>query len=266
MAAPRNRRPGFSRRVQLGLFLSYVIAVVGAVGALALVIVSEVDPLGFNALRGVAIDIGAPVTSTTREFVRGARAAEDAIKAYFFAASQNQSLHTELTNARRALIQARAMRLENDRLRATLRLRDVHPQTVVTARLIGSGMSSPRRFATLAAGTRDGVRPGQPVIAADGLVGRVLDTGGRAARILLLTDGESTVPVRLARNGTPALVRGNGNGTLMVRALLPGAAPFRKGDLVETTGTGGIYPPDVPVAIITEVNGDSALAWAARQP
>lgn len=266
MAPPRNRRPGFSRRIQFGLFIGYVIAVIGTVCGLGLVMLSQLDPNSFSQLRTTAFDASTPVAAAGRGVIRAAQNTEEAVTAYFRAGSQNTALREEMTRARRALIEAQTIKRQNAVLRRTLKLIDHHSETIVTARLIGSSLSSARRFATLAAGSGEGVEPGQPVISADGLVGRILDSGHSASRVLLLTDGESAVPVRLTRNGVPALARGRGDGTVRIGALLPGAHPFRKGDVVATSGTGGIYPPDVPVAIITQVDGDSAIAWPLANP
>jgi rod shape-determining protein MreC len=266
VAPPRNRRPGFSRRIQFGLFIGYVIAVIGAVCALFLVAMSRIDPDGFSALRIAALDVTAPVTGAGRGAVHSVQDIENGITAYFRAGSQNSALRVEMQSARRRLIEAQIISRQNAILRRTLRLVEHHSEPVVTARLIGSSLSSARRFATLAAGFDNGVRAGQPVIAADGLVGRVLETGRSASRILLLTDGASAVPVRLVRSGVPALARGRGDGTVRISALFPGARPFRKGDIVTTSGTGGIYPPDVPVAVVTRVEGDSAVAWPLANP
>lgn len=266
MAPPRNRRPGFSRRIQFGLFIGYVVAVIGVVCALGLVMLNRLDPQGFRALRAAALDVTAPVTGAGRSAIRGLQNIEDNITAYFRAGSQNQALRAEMKQARRELIAAQTLRRQNAQFRRLLKLIEHDSEAVVTARLIGSSLSSARRFGTLAAGARDGVRPGQPVISDDGLVGRVLEVGHSASRILLLTDGESTIPVRLTRSGTAALARGHGDGRMLITSLLPGARPFRKGDVVTTSGTGGLYPPDVPVAVITEVNGDSATAWPLANP
>lgn len=266
MAPPRNRRPGFSRRIQLGLFLGYVVAVVGAVLSLGLVLISRVDPSGFAQIRGLAIDAGTGIGSTGRWVVRGASSLESDISRYFFAARQNEKLRQELAAARREMIAADTIRLENERLKRTLKLVEQQPDVVVTARLVGSGLSSPRRFATIFAGSKQGIRPGQPVRAAEGLIGRILETGATASRVLLITDTDSAVPVRLTRSGTPALARGRGDGTIRISALFPGAKPFRQGDITVTSGTGGIYSPNIPVAVIAKVDGDSAIAWPLAHP
>ena len=70
MAPPKTRRPGFSRRAQYGLFIGYVVAVAGVLFAVLLLIVAMIDPRGFNALRGAALDATLPVTSAGRSVVR----------------------------------------------------------------------------------------------------------------------------------------------------------------------------------------------------
>jgi rod shape-determining protein MreC len=110
------------------------------------------------------------------------------------------------------------------------------------------------------------VAVGQPVRAPEGLIGRVLETGRWAARVLLVTDGASSIPVRLVRDGTPALAVGRGDGTIELRTLEVGANPFQVGDVLVTSGIGGIFPPNIPVARVTRLDGDSALAAPIADP
>ena len=137
---------------------------------------------------------------------------------------------------------------------------------VTLARIVGSSYDSPRRLATLTAGSSSGVEPGQPVRSADGLIGRVLETGRWASRVLLVTDGSSNVPVRMVRDGTPALAVGRGDGTIELRTLEVGQNPFRRGDILVTSGVGGVFPPNIPVAIVTGRDGDTAIARPIADP
>lgn len=266
MAPSRHRRRGFSRRVQLSLFVGYVIAVVGVVVGLALVLVARFDPQGFSLLRGAALDVTAPVTSVGRSAVRGVGNVGYEIGAYFRAGSQNSALRQELKVAQRRLIRAKALEHENQRLKRIVRLLENRPRPVAVARLVGSDLSGHRRFATLAAGASAGVRPGQPVRSPDGLVGRVSETGQFASRVALLTDGGNNIPVRLVRSGTPVLAVGRGDGALDLRALIGGGFPFKLGDVAVTSGTGGVYPPNIPVAVVVKVDGEHALAWPLADP
>jgi rod shape-determining protein MreC len=266
MAPPKNRRPGFSRKAQFGLFLGYVIAIGGILVAALLLAVAIFDPRGFAALRGGALDATAPIAeagSSVGSFFTGLG---EGISDYFRAGSQNAELRQQLAATRRELIRRQAFDYENRRLLALLGLARTTEDEVTVARIVGSTYDSPRRLATLSAGSAAGVLPGQPVRSPDGLIGRVLETGRWASRVMLITDGASNVPVRLVRDGTPALAVGRGDGTVELHTLEVGQNPFRRGDVLVTSGIGGLFPPDIPVAVVTASENDTAIAQPIADP
>src|SRR5829696_5746648 len=106
MAQPSTRRPGFSRRAQYGLFLSYVIAVGGMLFAALLVMIAIVDPTGFNALKGAALDVTRPVGSAGSGVAGFFGGIGDSIGDYFRAGAQNAALKRRLQETRRELIEA----------------------------------------------------------------------------------------------------------------------------------------------------------------
>jgi rod shape-determining protein MreC len=266
MAPPSKRRPGFSRRAQYGLFLGYVIAVGGIMIAVLLLIISMLDPRGFSALKGVALDATAPVSMAGRSVVRGVTDGGATISNYFTAASQNAGLKRQIEASQQKLLEADAIILENRRLKNLLKLSDQMTDEIATARIVGSTFASGRQFATLSAGSARGIAIGQPVRAPEGLIGRVLETGRHAARILLITDGASNVPVKLLRDGTPALATGRGDGLIDIKPLEVGANNFRHHDIFVTSGTGGIYPPNIPVAVVASVTPDDTIARPLANP
>lgn len=266
MAAPRHRRRGFSRRVQYGLFAGYVIAIVGIMLSIGLLLLSRLDPRAFGTLRGVVVDAGALFAGIGRTAIEAGQAAGDAMDAYVTAGSQNALLKQQLAAERRAVIASRTIAAENARLKKLVRLSEHLPKPILSARLIGSTPTGQRRFAILSAGNADGVRPGMAVRSPEGLIGRVFESGIFASRILLLTDGETAVPVKVVRNGLPALATGQGDGTMEIRGLTAGGRQFRRGDLAVTSGTGGVYTPNIPVAVVTEVRGDRAIARPLADP
>ena len=150
-------------------------------------------------------------------------------------------------------------------LRRLLGLRDRTADVVATARLVSSTGSSGRRFALLNAGRWQGVMPGMPVTGPDGLIGRVVETGPAVARVLLLTDPESLVPVRRTRDGVPAIAAGRGDGTLDIRSVSTNIR-FARGELFVTTGTGGLYAPGTLVARTTGGGEDTARAVPIANP
>lgn len=167
---------------------------------------------------------------------------------------------------RQQIIQAAAIQQENRQLRSALQLRQRNRQAVAAGRIVGSSFTSPRRFAIFSAGLSDGVRGGMPVRSADGLVGRVLDAGQIASRILLVSDRASIVPARLLRGGQPVIAQGRGDGTVDLRPLEVGRNPFRPGDIVVTSGTGGLYPPRIPIARVVRLDDDGAVARPLADP
>jgi rod shape-determining protein MreC len=266
MAPPKSRRPGYSRKAQYGLFLGYVVAVAGIVVAVLLLIIAAIDPRGFSAIRGAALDATTPVSSGGRSVVRFFGGIGDTVSNYFRAGSQNAGLQAELAETRRELIRTKAAEAENRRLLRLLGLARQTTDEITQARIVGSSFQAPRRLATLSAGSASGVANGMPVRAPEGLVGRVIETGRWAARVLLVTDGSSNVPVRLVRDGTPAIAVGRGDGTIELRTLEVGENPFRPGDILVTSGIGGVFPPNVPVARVIRLDGDTAIAQPLADP
>ncbi len=266
MAPPKTRRPGFSRRAQYGLFIGYVVAVAGILFSLLLLVVAVIDPPGFRALRSAALDATTPVSAGSRGVVRFFTETSDGVGHYFWAASRNEALAAKLKQAQIENMEARAVRLENARLKQLLGIRRGMSDHVATAAIVASTFDSSRRIATLSAGSTEGVEVGQPVRAAEGLIGRVVETGWTASRVLLLTDGASNVPVRLVRDGTPAIAAGRGDGTVEIRPLEVGANPFRRGDVFATSGTGGIFPPNIPVAVVLRATRDETIAKPIANP
>lgn len=263
---PQNkRRPGFSRKAQYGLFAAFVITVTGALVGLLMVITARIDPRGSNAVRAAITDLTSPVSGAIRAVVRGAGSAGTAVSDYFDAANKNAAMRHELEGARAKLIAARSAEYENRRLKRLLAISETSP-TVAAARIVSSSASSTRRFAILSAGSTSGVRHGQPVRGATGLVGTVVEVGMISARVLLITDAGTVVPVIRISDGMPAIASGTGDGRLEIRSLNAGANVFKAGDIFVTSGTGGVYPPQIPVGIAIRAAGDTATARPLADP
>lgn len=265
MPSIRDRRAGFSRRRQYGLFLGYVLAVAGAVAGAALLLLSRFDPPAFAALRMGAASITAPASGAVNALVTGVAAIPAGIADHFAVRAENRALKARIARDRALLTRARVIAYDNRRLRTLLAVRDRAPEPVTVARLVSSTASSGRRFALLDAGRWQGVSPGMPVRGPEGVIGRVIETGPAVARVLLLTDAESLIPVRRTRDGVPAIAAGRGDGTLDIRSVTTNVR-FAPGDLFVTTGTGGLYPPGRPVARITRAGIDNAEARPFATP
>lgn len=259
-------RPGWSRRAQYGLFFSFLAVIAGIVVGLILLALSLVAPQQFERVRGVAIDVTGPVASALHEVTATASGLFTGAGNYWNAASQNAELKRERKAMLQRMVEAKAIIQENRQLKATLQLRERERSTIAVGRIVGSSFNSPRRFAILSTGTSDGVRIGMPVRSADGLVGRIIDAGTLASRVLLVSDRSSVVPARLLRSGIPVIAQGRGDGTIDVRPLEVGRNPFKRGDIIVTSGTGGLYPPLVPIARVVKLDDDGAVALPLADP
>ena len=175
-------------------------------------------------------------------------------------------LHTELADTRRELVATSALQEENRQLKMLLKLQETDKTAIANGYLLTSTSTSSKRIALLSIGRKLGVASGQPVRGADGLIGRIVSAGPSVSQVLLLTDVDNIVPVRRARDGLPALAYGRGNGDLDIRTLNIANNPFKPGDILVTSGTGGLYPPNIPVAIVVRRQDDGALARPLADP
>ena len=266
MAPPNNRRPGFSKRAQYSIFASYLLGILGAVLGLLLLLISFVDPRGFSALRTAGAEATAPISKSLSEIGGATGSAGDEIAAYFNAASKNAAMQRELEKNRSEILEARALRQENERLKRLLKLDEEVPDSIAMARLISSTASSSRRIATLGVGSSSGLEPGQPVRSPEGLVGRILETGPTTARVLLVSDGNNVTPVQRARDSLPAFATGRGDGTVDIQPINIGSNPFKAGDLMITSGSGGLYSPGIPVAVVIRKTETGAIGRVLANP
>ena len=258
--------PGWSRRAQYGLFFSFLAAIAGLLIGLFLLGLSLVAPKSYASVRGVALDTTAPITSGLRQVTATVGGVFTGAGNYWDAAHQNAQLKRERELMLQRIVEAKAISLENRELKASLQLREHTSAPVAMGRVVGSSFSSVRRYAIFSAGRSDGVEVGMPVRSSKGLIGRVIDAGALSSRILLISDRASIIPARILRGGQPVISQGRGDGTIDLRPLEVGRNPFKPGDIVITSGTGGLYPPLVPVARVVRLDDDGAIALPLADP
>lgn len=146
---------------------------------------------------------------------------------------------------------ARKLDAENASLRAMMHVAPDLPVSFVSARVVAEAGGSFVRSVVVVAGERDGVMRGQTAITGDGLVGRVVQVGERAARVLLLVDLNSSVPVLVESSRERAIAVGDNTDLLRLQFLGTHAAP-RIGDRIITSGHGGVFPAGLPVGVVVD--------------
>ncbi|WP_336977332.1 rod shape-determining protein MreC [Altererythrobacter fulvus] len=266
MAPPTKRRTGHSKKAQFSAFTGYLVAGIGVLVGAGLLLLSTWKQEAMSSLRAEATDVVQPAGRAGAEVRSDSQSLIQAIAGYFDAGNKNARLQREMAEARVRLAEAKAIEAENQRLKALLGLREEEVKPVAYARLIGSSSASTRRFAYLSAGRDSGVRPGMPVRSPMGLVGRVLEAGDGSARVMLLTDTASMVPVRRNTDNIVAFAEGRADGSLRLRLINLGINPLKKGDVFVTSGAGGIFRPGIAVAVVEKVTNDGAVGLPLANP
>ncbi|HYL80104.1 MAG TPA: rod shape-determining protein MreC [Candidatus Acidoferrum sp.] len=180
---------------------------------------------------------------------------------------ENKRLRQEVGTLTRRLEQLEEQALETQRLQRLLALRQVPQAQSLTARVEGKDATNWFKTILVDRGSLDGVRRNQPVVAPDGLVGRVVEVTPASAKVQLLTDPVSAVGGLLQRTRVTGIVSGNLGAGTRVR-YLPLMADVAVGDVVLTSGMGGVFPKGIPIGRITAVERRSGALFqeASLQP
>jgi rod shape-determining protein MreC len=175
---------------------------------------------------------------------------------------QNKSLRQEIQRLRSWREAAQQLERENAQLRALNNLKLSDRVGYIAGEVIADSGSPFAQSVLINIGSLDGVRDGAAAVDGEGLVGRIVGVGERAARVLLLTDFNSRVPVKVLPSGRRATLSGQSADAPRLSFLdtMTGVAP---GDRVTTTGDGGVFPPDLLVGNVAVI-GDSGVRIQIR--
>ena len=166
------------------------------------------------------------------------------------------------------LLRYEALEQENQRLRALNRALGPEAPKATMAEVLRVDLGPFRQRVIINSGTRAGVFVGQAVVDAGGIVGQVRRAGLVSSEVILLSDPEHAIPVQVNRTGLRTIVSGTGQPATLALPYLSRNADVRVGDLLLSSGLGGVFPPGYPVARVTEVRRDPAepLAVIRAEP
>ena len=177
--------------------------------------------------------------------------------------AENRSLTSEVERLRAELLRLRDAELDKGRLLELFGQHPSPPPGTVSARLVAVDSSGPFHTALLDRGASDGLQIDGVVLAAGGLLGRVIALGLGTARVQLLSDKTAAVGVLLthaALAGRAAVARGDGQGSVSIE-YVPTIEPVEPGDTLLSSGTDGLYPGGLPVGRIVSVRRNKTLFW-----
>ena len=167
----------------------------------------------------------------------------------------------ELTHKNNILEQKNAslasLETENERLRDLLDMKEKYPEFETTAAtVIAKDGANYGRFITIDKGTESGIMVNQPVIAQNGLVGLVFESGHGWAKVQTILDPSTSVGCRVTRTGDVSVAEGDNalvNDAMLKMLYVSKQFSILEGDFVETSGLGEIYPPGIPIGKIKEI-------------
>ena len=151
---------------------------------------------------------------------------------------------------------------ENSRLRELLSATPKVKEKVLIAEILTVDVNPYRQLIILNKSASNGVYPGQPIIDAEGVMGQVIYVNSLSATAILITDASHALPVQIDRTGLRTIAFGTGQSGFLDLKHITHNADIRKGDKLITSGLGGKFPPNYPVAIITNIEHPAGDAFA----
>lgn len=242
--------------------------VASGVVVLALVVVSlTIMVLGRNHngiledARIAVTDTLAPVVQTLASPMESLSAAGTWVRDMAMLHETNIALKTD--NARLMRWQAAATELasENERLRSLLKFAPAAHSSYITARVAVDGGNLYSHSVVIGAGLMQGVEQDSAVVSEHGLIGRVISTGQKTSRVLLLTDINSRIPVIAQSSRERSIAGGTGEDTLSLM-YLPATSKIKVGEKIVTSGDGAVLPPGLPVGVVTKIEKGVATIQA----
>ena len=164
-------------------------------------------------------------------------------------AAENRRLRAENGRLERWYEVALALEAENGTLKDELRWMPDPAPSFVTGRVVADAGGLYARALLVYTGPSDAVRKGQVALDASGLVGRVTEVGTRSARILLITDENSRIPVHLLRGAVHAIMVGTDDALPKLEYMPDGARPV-DGEQVVTSSEAGVFPAGLPIGTV----------------
>ncbi len=176
--------------------------------------------------------------------------------------AENERLRAHQRELELLVMRAAALEQENAELR---QLRGALPPLIKSwqlAEIISVEIDPLRQRIVINKGTREGVSLNQAVVDGSGVLGQVARVGPWSAEVILVTDPEHAIPVSIVRNSLRSIAVGSGNSGELLLPYLAINSDIKGGDLLVTSGLGGVFPAGLPVARITGVRRESSQLTA----
>ena len=223
--------------------------------AFGLMLLGKADALLAERARSALDDALAPIYAALAEPLGGVRNAVATVTDFWDTRRENSRLREENEQLRKWQSIALALDAENQRLKANLHWVPDPNASYVTARVVSDAGGVYAKAVLLAVGPNHGIRKGEIALDERGLVGRVTEVGARSARVLLITDLNSRIPVMLEGSHAHAILIGT-NGPQPRLIYWPEGSPPQEGERVVTSAEANAFPADLPVGVVRYTAGN----------
>lgn len=180
------------------------------------------------------------------------------VKEIYKLKEENKNLKEEVKKLLLSNERCTELEKENLRLREILKLEPSPQGSYITARVVAGGARRWPRVIVIDRGERDGVKKDMVVRNTKGLVGKVVEVNAGYSEVLLITDPSFSVSVRLQESRLEGILSGKGDGSCILKYISK-KAPVDIGERLVTSGLDGIFPPGIPVAEVTSLEGETEL-------
>ena len=218
----------------------------------ALLLLGRAENYLVEQARTTVVDVITPVINLVSKPADAVSQLADEVEHFWAVYEENEVLRAE--NARLKAWHGIARRLdeENKQYRGLLNVVPEPRITFITARIIGDSRRAFVQSVLVNAGRTFGIESGQAVINGEGFVGRIVDAGRQASRVILMTDLNSRIPVIIEQTRFKGILTGTNTDFPQID-FLPSEAKVSPGDRVVTSGHGGMLPTGLPIGIVRSV-------------
>jgi rod shape-determining protein MreC len=234
-------------------YQSTALAAVLLIASLAILTYSATRLSETGLLRKIVLETAAPIEDAINVSLKGLH---DIWRRYLFLVGledENRRLRNENAVLNDQMNQYREGYLEGFRLRKLLDIKGEVKHRAVVARVIDKDRTSLFKTLLIDKGTADGLRVGLPVLADQGVVGRIIETAWHSSRVLLLIDDNSNIDALIQRSRTQGILQGAGSAGYHLK-YISRVEEVRTGDVVLSSGLAGVFPKGLLLGVVSGVS------------